>query len=156
MNDLKKFVHGEEGIGATHYACQEEIEKGNPVCCACHGHKCKPEPKTHVNKNKKNKHENNVMLTQPKPQSKTKLRFEANMLDGDKVEDCGGAMLSAKAVYEYLESEQSALLQRVIELIGEPENDPGEQITGSRRIHYQNELRKQLIKKISQMGEELK
>lgn len=29
--------------------------------------------------------------------------FEANMLDGDKVEDCGGAMLSAASVLEYVQ-----------------------------------------------------
>lgn len=28
--------------------------------------------------------------------------FEANMLDGESVYDCGGAMLSAKSVFEYL------------------------------------------------------
>jgi len=32
----------------------------------------------------------------------TKEQFEANLLDGDKVEDCGGAMLSAKDVWEVL------------------------------------------------------
>ena len=36
-----------------------------------------------------------------KKQLKTlKLDFEANMLDGDNVDDCGGAMLSAKEVWE--------------------------------------------------------
>lgn len=35
-----------------------------------------------------------------------KEHFEANMLDGEKVEDCGGAMLSAKNVWEYLKSLQ--------------------------------------------------
>ena len=34
----------------------------------------------------------------------SKENFESNMLDGDKVDDCGGAMLSAKEVWEYLES----------------------------------------------------
>lgn len=29
--------------------------------------------------------------------------FEANMLDGDKVDDCGGAMLSASSVWEFLD-----------------------------------------------------
>jgi len=33
----------------------------------------------------------------------TKQHFEQNMLDGDSVEDCGGAMLSAESVWEYLE-----------------------------------------------------
>lgn len=33
-----------------------------------------------------------------------KEHFQANMLDGDKVEDCGGAMLSAKSVWEYIQS----------------------------------------------------
>jgi len=32
----------------------------------------------------------------------TKEWFEANLLDGDKVEDCGNAMLSAKNVWEVL------------------------------------------------------
>ena len=30
-----------------------------------------------------------------------KEKFEANMLDGDKIDDCGGAMISAKACLEY-------------------------------------------------------
>ena len=34
-----------------------------------------------------------------------KEHFEANMLDGDKVEDCGGAMLSAEDVWKYIENE---------------------------------------------------
>ena len=36
--------------------------------------------------------------------SKSALRkhFEANMLDGEDVYDCGKAMLSAEAVYEYI------------------------------------------------------
>jgi hypothetical protein len=36
--------------------------------------------------------------------SKSILRehFEANMLDGDDVYDCGEALLSAKSVFEYL------------------------------------------------------
>ncbi len=33
---------------------------------------------------------------------KEKLNFEANMLDGDKVEDCGGAMLSAEDVWRFI------------------------------------------------------
>ena len=32
-----------------------------------------------------------------------KATFEANMLDGDKVNDCGGAMLSAESVWEFIE-----------------------------------------------------
>ena len=32
-----------------------------------------------------------------------KESFEANLLDGDKIEDSGNAMLSAKYVWEYLE-----------------------------------------------------
>lgn len=32
----------------------------------------------------------------------SKEHFEANMLDGDKVDDCGKAMLSAKEVWDYL------------------------------------------------------
>lgn len=35
-----------------------------------------------------------------------KKHFEDNMLDGDLVEDCGSAMLSAKSVWEYLQSLQ--------------------------------------------------
>lgn len=37
-------------------------------------------------------------------------RFEANMLDGDSIEACGGAMISAEAVLEYLNSEIPLLL----------------------------------------------
>ena len=40
-----------------------------------------------------------------------KKEFEANMLDGDRVEDCGGAMLSAKSVYEYLYQSISEIKQ---------------------------------------------
>lgn len=38
--------------------------------------------------------------------SKTALRehFEANMLDGEDVYDCGKAMLSAESVYRYLKN----------------------------------------------------
>ena len=36
------------------------------------------------------------------PTDKVKAHFEQNMLDGDKVEDCGNAMLSAKSVWKYL------------------------------------------------------
>ena len=32
---------------------------------------------------------------------KIKKEFEANMLDGDDINDCGGAMLSAKEVWLY-------------------------------------------------------
>lgn len=32
-----------------------------------------------------------------------KQHFEENLLDGDSLDDCGGAMLSAVAVFEYLE-----------------------------------------------------
>jgi hypothetical protein len=32
----------------------------------------------------------------------TKKHFEANMLDGDPLEDCGGAVLSAESVFEYI------------------------------------------------------
>ena len=31
-----------------------------------------------------------------------KEHFEANMLDGDRLEDCGKAMLSAESAFEYL------------------------------------------------------
>ena len=33
-----------------------------------------------------------------------KKSFEANLLDGDKVEDCGKAMLSAESVWQFLTS----------------------------------------------------
>lgn len=39
----------------------------------------------------------------PDKNSELKKHFEANMLDGDDVNDCGGAMLSAKYVLEYLQ-----------------------------------------------------
>lgn len=32
-----------------------------------------------------------------------KRDFEANLLDGDKINDCGGAMLSTKYIWEWLE-----------------------------------------------------
>lgn len=52
----------------------------------------------------------------------TKERFEANMLDGEKVEDCGKAMLSAESVWEYIHSERTRLLNEVRkEVIGEDE-----------------------------------
>ena len=35
---------------------------------------------------------------------KAKKHFEANMLDGEDVFDCGKAMLSAESVWEYLKS----------------------------------------------------
>ena len=36
--------------------------------------------------------------------SRTREHFEANMLDGDDVYDCGKAMLSAESVYEYIKN----------------------------------------------------
>ena len=52
-------------------------------------------------------------------EEKVKKHFEANMLDGDNVEDCGNAMLSAKSVLEYVidfaKSTQLALIDRVKE-----------------------------------------
>jgi len=36
--------------------------------------------------------------------TKLKKKFEANMLDGDKVEDCGGSMLSAESVWSFIHS----------------------------------------------------
>ena len=41
------------------------------------------------------------MTTQPTEDS-LREHFEANMLDGDNVYDCGGAMLSAASVWEYI------------------------------------------------------
>lgn len=35
-------------------------------------------------------------------QAKALESFEANMLDGNKVNDCGGAMLSAESVADFL------------------------------------------------------
>ncbi len=40
-------------------------------------------------------------MTKTKPKQ-GKKHFEANMLDGDPVNDCGGAMLSARSVWEYI------------------------------------------------------
>ncbi len=40
-------------------------------------------------------------MTKTKPKQ-GKKHFEANILDGDPVNDCGGAMLSAKSVWEYI------------------------------------------------------
>jgi hypothetical protein len=39
MNDLKNFIHGQEG---THYFCQKKMEElGNKAgCCGCNKHKC--------------------------------------------------------------------------------------------------------------------
>jgi len=47
-----------------------------------------------------------------------KKDFEANMLDGNKVEDCGKAMLSAEYVYEYLRSFALKLRRETEEQIG--------------------------------------
>lgn len=44
-----------------------------------------------------------------------KEHFEANMLDGDDIEHCGGAMISAKAVLEYTED----LVQQLLESLEE-------------------------------------
>ena len=44
---------------------------------------------------------------------KLKSLFEANLLDGDKINDCGRAMLSAEFVWEFLEEEYHAALKRV-------------------------------------------
>jgi hypothetical protein len=38
-------------------------------------------------------------------------RFEANMLDGDSIDDCDGAMLSAKDCLEYFTDEIKTLLE---------------------------------------------
>lgn len=40
--------------------------------------------------------------TVEKLENKIKAHFEANMLDGDDVKDCGGAMISAETVLEYM------------------------------------------------------
>lgn len=40
-------------------------------------------------------------------------RFEANMLDGDSVDDCGGCMLNAKEVLEYFKEAIKADQQRM-------------------------------------------
>lgn len=55
------------------------------------------------------------------PNSDIRKHFEANILDGDSVDDCGGAMFSAKSVLEYLDeympefvaAQQLALLDRL-------------------------------------------
>ena len=41
--------------------------------------------------------------------------FEANLLDGDDIKDCGGAMLSAEYVYETLEAYIQSQLQELLE-----------------------------------------
>jgi len=40
--------------------------------------------------------------------------FEANLLDGDGVDDCGGAMLSAREVWEWVEEHDKRLIQRIV------------------------------------------
>lgn len=40
---------------------------------------------------------------QKRKMKRVKEHFEANMLDGKPVEDCGGAMLSAISVWEYIQ-----------------------------------------------------
>lgn len=42
-----------------------------------------------------------------------KKHFEANMLDGDKVEDCGKAMLSATSIWEYIEERDKSRDQQI-------------------------------------------
>lgn len=39
-----------------------------------------------------------------------KYSFEANLLDGDNINDCGGAMISAKYCWEFIESSLTSLL----------------------------------------------
>ena len=49
---------------------------------------------------------------------KAKKHFEANMLDGEDVFDCGKAMLSAESVWEYLKSAlKEAMEERNREII---------------------------------------
>ncbi len=47
-----------------------------------------------------------------KRDTKWREEFEANMLDGDSVYDCGGATLSAEDVYEYVSEYITSLLQQ--------------------------------------------
>lgn len=56
--------------------------------------------------------------------SKARIHFEQNMLDGDDVNNCGGAMLSAKSVLEYIEEYMYPLAQqeereRIIQIVRE-------------------------------------
>lgn len=62
---------------------------------------------------------------------KIKERFEANMLDGDPIENCGSCVISAKAAFEYLQEEVALMLSKrekeILDLIdtfrGEKERD---------------------------------
>lgn len=40
MNDLRPYRHGDEGVGSTHIACQNRLEKegGKATCCECNPH----------------------------------------------------------------------------------------------------------------------
>lgn len=49
------------------------------------------------------KHNINSFSPMSNKYQKEKQYFEANLLDGDKIEDCGGAMLSAKEVWQLVE-----------------------------------------------------
>lgn len=51
-----------------------------------------------------------------------KEHFEANMLDGDDIEHCGGAMISAKAVLEYTEDLVQQLLESLSNYIDHEED----------------------------------
>ena len=50
-------------------------------------------------------------------QEEIKKHFEANMLDGDDVKNCGGAMLSAESVLEYISSLHSTWVKEMGEKI---------------------------------------
>ena len=39
--------------------------------------------------------------------------FEQNMLDGDSIDDCGGAMISAKACFDYSQAAREDELGRI-------------------------------------------
>lgn len=63
-----------------------------------------------------------------------KRRFEVNMLDGDKVEDCGRSMLSVESVWEYFSDVLSTLRTQEREQLAEKIKnlacDAGDVVTG--------------------------
>ena len=62
---------------------------------------------------------------------KYKKKFEANMLDGDKVEDCGGAMLSVESVWQFIhQSIKDAVKEAKLEILEEVKNTWNETMAG--------------------------
>jgi len=74
---------------------------------------------------------------------KLKERFEANQLDGDNIDDCGGCMISAKEVFGWFVDEfNNLLLQEKAKWIKQTRDEVVKIITDSKATFFVNKGQK--------------